>query len=93
MHIGTPRQFAVLSARELDRVRRIAPALPGVNERTRHGGRVSSFVTSSLSAFPLPFPVATGRVHSAEELLVCEPDAQLADLIDAEFVIQTLDQL
>src|SRR5437870_8856850 len=37
--------------------------------------------------------VATGRVHSAEELLVCEPDAQLADLIDAEFVIQTLDQL
>ncbi len=37
--------------------------------------------------------VATGRVHSAEDLAACEPDALLPDLLDAELVIQTLDQL
>lgn len=37
--------------------------------------------------------VATGRVHSAEDLAACEPDALLRDLLDAELVIQTLDQL
>ena len=37
--------------------------------------------------------VATGRVHSAKELLACEPDALLPDLLDAEAVIQTLDEL
>src|SRR6267378_2743722 len=37
--------------------------------------------------------VATGRVHSAEDLAACEPDALLPDLLDAEVVIRTLDQL
>jgi len=37
--------------------------------------------------------VATGRIHSAEELAACEPDALLPDLLDAELVIETLDQL
>lgn len=37
--------------------------------------------------------VATGRMHSAEELLVYEPDALLPDLLDAELVVRTLDQL
>ena len=37
--------------------------------------------------------VATGRVHSAEDLAACEPDALLPDLLDAELVIQALDQL
>jgi phosphoglycolate phosphatase-like HAD superfamily hydrolase len=37
--------------------------------------------------------VATGRMHPAEELLVHEPDALLPDLLDADRVIQTLDQL
>ena len=37
--------------------------------------------------------VATGRVHSAEELAAREPDALLPDLLDAELVIETLDQL
>jgi len=37
--------------------------------------------------------VATGRVHSGEELAACKPDALLPDLLDAELVIETLDQL
>jgi phosphoglycolate phosphatase len=37
--------------------------------------------------------VATGRIHSAEELAACEPDALLPDLLDAEAVIRTLDEL
>jgi len=37
--------------------------------------------------------VATGRVHSAEELAACEPDALLPDLLDAELVMRTLDEL
>jgi phosphoglycolate phosphatase-like HAD superfamily hydrolase len=37
--------------------------------------------------------VATGRVHSAEELRACEPDALLPDLLDAELVLETLDEL
>ena len=37
--------------------------------------------------------VATGRMHSAEELLVHEPDALVPDLLDADLVIQTLDRL
>jgi phosphoglycolate phosphatase len=37
--------------------------------------------------------VATGRMHSADDLLAHKPDALLADLLDVELVIQTLDQL
>lgn len=37
--------------------------------------------------------VATGRVHSAAELAACEPDALLPDLLDAELVMRTLDEL
>jgi phosphoglycolate phosphatase len=37
--------------------------------------------------------VATGRMHSAEDLLVHEPDALIPDLLDAELVVRTLDQL
>lgn len=37
--------------------------------------------------------VATGRMHSPEDLRAHEPDALLPDLLDAELVIQTLDQL
>ncbi|MEK6336049.1 MAG: HAD hydrolase-like protein [Acidobacteriota bacterium] len=37
--------------------------------------------------------VATGRIHSAEELRACEPDALLPDLLDVETVIETLDEL
>ena len=37
--------------------------------------------------------VATGRVHSADELRTCEPDALLPDLLDAELVMETLDSL
>jgi phosphoglycolate phosphatase len=37
--------------------------------------------------------VATGRIHSAEELLVHEPDALLPDLLDAELVMETLARL
>jgi phosphoglycolate phosphatase-like HAD superfamily hydrolase len=34
--------------------------------------------------------VATGRIHSAEELAACEPDALLPDLLDDQLVIETL---
>jgi len=34
--------------------------------------------------------VATGRVHSAEDLAACEPDALLPDLLDTELVMETL---
>ena len=37
--------------------------------------------------------VATGRIHSAEELLEHKPDALLPDLVDTESVIKTLDVL
>ena len=37
--------------------------------------------------------VATGRVHSAEELQDNEPDALLPDLLDAELVMETLGSL
>ena len=37
--------------------------------------------------------VATGRMHSQEDLLAHEPDALLPDLVDAELVMKTLDQL
>src|SRR5712692_1066865 len=37
--------------------------------------------------------VATGRVHSREELSAYEPDALLADLLDAELLMKTLDSL
>jgi len=37
--------------------------------------------------------VATGRIHSAEDLRAHEPDALLPDLLDAELVIRTLDEL
>jgi len=37
--------------------------------------------------------VATGRVHSTEDLRVCEPDVLLPDLLDAELVMRTLREL
>jgi len=37
--------------------------------------------------------VATGRMHSQEDLLAYGPDALLPDLLDAELVIRTLEQL
>jgi phosphoglycolate phosphatase len=37
--------------------------------------------------------VATGRVHSADDLRACEPDALLPDLLDAELVIETMESL
>jgi phosphoglycolate phosphatase-like HAD superfamily hydrolase len=37
--------------------------------------------------------VATGRMHSQEDLLAYGPDALLPDLLDVELVIRTLDQL
>jgi phosphoglycolate phosphatase len=37
--------------------------------------------------------VATGRVHSADELSAHEPDALLADLLDVELLMKTLDSL
>jgi len=37
--------------------------------------------------------VATGRVHSADDLLAHEPDALVPDLEDVELVIQTLESL
>lgn len=37
--------------------------------------------------------VATGRMHSAEELLVHAPDELLPDLLDAELVLRTLGKL
>jgi len=37
--------------------------------------------------------VGTGRFYSREEMAACEPDALLADLMDTELVISTLDNL
>ena len=37
--------------------------------------------------------VATGRVHSVDELRACEPDALLPDLLDVDLFIRTLDAL
>jgi phosphoglycolate phosphatase len=37
--------------------------------------------------------VATGRMHSEEDLLAHKPDALLPDLLDAELVMETLHQL
>jgi phosphoglycolate phosphatase len=37
--------------------------------------------------------VATGRVHSADELRSCKPDALLPDLLDAKLVLETLASL
>lgn len=37
--------------------------------------------------------VATGRIHSADQLSACEPDALLPDLRDVQLFIRTLDQL
>lgn len=37
--------------------------------------------------------VATGRMHSAEELQAYEPDALVPDLLDVELVMRTLDEL
>ena len=37
--------------------------------------------------------VATGRMHSKEDLLAHEPDALLPDLLDAELVMGTLESL
>lgn len=37
--------------------------------------------------------VATGRIHSADQLLDCKPDALLPDLLDVDRFIRTLDEL
>ena len=37
--------------------------------------------------------VSTGRIHSAEELRACQPDALLPDLLDVEFFMKTLAKL
>jgi phosphoglycolate phosphatase-like HAD superfamily hydrolase len=37
--------------------------------------------------------VASGRMHSAEDLLAYQPDALLPDLLDAELVLKTLERL
>jgi phosphoglycolate phosphatase len=37
--------------------------------------------------------VATGRIHSADDLRACKPDALLPDLLDAELVMTTLERL
>jgi phosphoglycolate phosphatase len=37
--------------------------------------------------------VATGRIHSVDDLRGCEPDALLPDLLDADLVTRTLDEL
>jgi phosphoglycolate phosphatase-like HAD superfamily hydrolase len=37
--------------------------------------------------------VATGRIHSAEELRACQPDALLPDLLDVELFMETLAKL
>lgn len=37
--------------------------------------------------------VATGRIHSAEDLAACEPDALLPDLSNSELFMETLDSL
>lgn len=37
--------------------------------------------------------VGTGRFYSNEEILACEPDALLPDLVDTRLVIETLDKL
>ena len=37
--------------------------------------------------------VATGRIHSNDELRACEPDALLPDLLDVKLFIQTLDEM
>src|SRR6266508_616647 len=37
--------------------------------------------------------VATGRIHSEDDLRVCEPDVLLPDLLDADLVMNTLEQL
>ena len=37
--------------------------------------------------------VATGRIHSADDLHACEPDALLPDLLDVDLLIRTLDAM
>lgn len=37
--------------------------------------------------------VATGRIHSTNELQACEPDALLPDLLDVELFIRTLQEM
>jgi phosphoglycolate phosphatase len=37
--------------------------------------------------------VATGRIHSADDLRACEPDALLPDLLDPDLVMTTLERL
>jgi phosphoglycolate phosphatase len=37
--------------------------------------------------------VATGRIHSNDELRACEPDALLPDLLDVKLFIRTLDEM
>jgi phosphoglycolate phosphatase len=37
--------------------------------------------------------VATGRIHSADDLRACKPDALLPDLLDADLVMTTLERL
>jgi phosphoglycolate phosphatase len=37
--------------------------------------------------------VGTGRFYSREEIMACEPDALLADLVDTQMVVDTLGKL
>jgi phosphoglycolate phosphatase len=37
--------------------------------------------------------IATGRIHSADDLRACQPDALLPDLLDADLVMTTLERL
>ncbi|HEY8203865.1 MAG TPA: HAD family hydrolase [Pyrinomonadaceae bacterium] len=37
--------------------------------------------------------VATGRIHSVDELRACDPDALLPDLLDVEVFVRTLDTI
>ncbi len=37
--------------------------------------------------------VGTGRFYSREEIMACEPDALLPDLVDTQLVLDTLDKL
>jgi len=37
--------------------------------------------------------VGTGRFYSREEIMACEPDALLADLVDTQMVVETLGKL
>ena len=84
--------------------RRDLPALAAqrINEQLRTNMRPEQFIvigdTPNDIACARHFgarvlAVATGRMHSAAELLVHEPDALVPDLLDVELVMRTLEDL